>query len=200
VHWFVSTVSSEVLFGPADAPLQTPNTEDAINQEDLPDAPSDEEKEDDGFIELNTPADPAKKAKAGSSNPFFEGTIARIIFHEAVKVFPTDFALRRRFLDVLQSFPETDHIQNEIYESLEADFEDSVDVADILARKPLDRIVNVTKMDASGLFNVVKECIDIFDTTTTRINTPELYQRFLQFIEEQMENIDDEDIVRTKIM
>jgi U3 small nucleolar RNA-associated protein 6 len=133
------------------------------------------EEEDDGMKELldlpegDPAAEEAAKTKplpafiTSSSNPFFEGAIVLVVFHAAIAKIPSDVSFRQQMLSVVQAFPDTKKIQDEIYSSLERDFPENEDVLLLIARRPVDSLPVDKKKDHDAVFNATREALDNID-------------------------------------
>eukprot|EP01122_Echinamoeba_exundans_P011893 TRINITY_DN4870_c0_g1_i1.p1 TRINITY_DN4870_c0_g1~~TRINITY_DN4870_c0_g1_i1.p1 ORF type:complete len:744 (+),score=166.85 TRINITY_DN4870_c0_g1_i1:192-2423(+) len=150
------------------------------------------EEEDDGMKELldlpegDPAATEASNAKplpsyiSSSTNPFFEGAIILVVYNAAIAKIPSDISFRQKMLSVVQAFPDTKKIQDEIYASLERDFPENEDVLILIARRPLDSLPVQKKKDHDAVFNATRETLDNIDNELLRVDTASMRQKYIE--------------------
>ncbi|KAJ3167406.1 U3 snoRNP protein [Geranomyces variabilis] len=116
--------------------------------------------------------------------------IPRAIYRNAIQAHPKDLAFRLKFLEVYRMFPETRDGQDELFETLIADFPDHAEARAVLCARPVAEIRSTDPSYPAA----IKKTNQAFLTTLKELDTAEMHEAYCRFSKEQADACDEENL------
>jgi len=150
------------------------------NRNERQEAESDEEADDTVNAIQEETESVSPTAGTSMKNPFFAGKILSILVHSASQLFPDDLDLLLDFWSIYRQFPDTGHLQQEIYDLIRKNFEPLPPQArGFLSRIPL---LECTSVEASqDFFGPYGEAKALFDEDVLQCSETAMYAEYSAF-------------------
>ncbi|KAI8912914.1 U3 small nucleolar RNA-associated protein 6-domain-containing protein [Powellomyces hirtus] len=116
--------------------------------------------------------------------------IPRVIYRNAIQTHPHDLPFRLEFLAVYRLFPDTKDGQDELFDSLVADFPTHPDARATLAQRPLAGVTSLDPAYPAAL----KQAVDSFTQAVSEISTPAIHEAYTSFLLAQLASCDEENL------
>jgi hypothetical protein len=132
-------------------------------------------------------------AIGGSKNPFFAGKILSILVTSALQVFPGDLDLIMEFWSLYRQFPDTEHLQEDLYDTLRAFDPLPSRARGFLSRVPL---LNCTAVEATEEFlGPYRTCITQFRAHVKEAPESSMYSEYTSFFFQLLSRCSDSSCV-----
>ncbi|KAJ3089957.1 U3 snoRNP protein [Quaeritorhiza haematococci] len=121
--------------------------------------------------------------------------IPRAVYKNAIKAVPRDLDFRREFLKLYRELgPETKAAQQDVYESILADFTDSPDARAVLCERHFSLEPLADGAADPGYPAVLKKCIMDYNQAVEDLPHPQMWTRFMHFVRDELNRVDEENL------
>ncbi|PKC59348.1 hypothetical protein RhiirA1_493130 [Rhizophagus irregularis] len=166
------------------------NNKDDESNDEPNDESNVERKDSQNFIEITADDDFLKTKKLelkgldnlpnlDDHNLLLRGELAKVVYSNAIKAIPNDLSFRKEFIDVCQELSDTNTIQEEIYESILKDFENSPEALSYVAER---HVANISDVQSVEFVHAIKNSIDEFQKCIEKLPNDEMWYLFSKFL------------------
>ncbi|RIA97455.1 U3 small nucleolar RNA-associated protein 6-domain-containing protein [Glomus cerebriforme] len=156
------------------------------------DEPNEEQKDSQNFIKI-TDDDEFSKAKKlelegldnlpktilDDDNLLLCGEIAKVVYFNAIKAVPNDLSFRKGFIDICREFSNANMIQEEIYKSIQKDFENSSEALSYVAER---HVANISDVQSIEFIDAIKNSINEFQKCIEKLPNNEMWYTFSKML------------------
>eukprot|EP00743_Colponemidia_sp_Colp-15_P003002 GILK01003245.1.p1 GENE.GILK01003245.1~~GILK01003245.1.p1 ORF type:complete len:423 (+),score=93.68 GILK01003245.1:93-1271(+) len=126
-----------------------------------------------------------------AKDAFFACAIPKVVFENATKNIPNNSEFRIKFLNICFLFSDldTESLKDLIYDSLLNNFPTDADSRYMWAVRPLDQARSKSS-SVADMENALRECFKRFDETLTSLPSEQMFDRYIQFLSNQIGRYD----------